>query len=100
MGNIRDGVTNEALKEEFSRCNVYARKECNDCFARLYCSGGCSANAYHYGGSLSKTYDIGCQLHRKRIECAIMIKVAEAFGNETLDSGGPFAGIIASVDVA
>ena len=59
-------------------CNVYSHKECKDCFAKLYCSGGCAANAYHTTGSVNGVYDFGCELHRKRIECAIMLKVAEA----------------------
>ncbi len=78
MGNVYDGITNTALREEFKGCNVYAREECKDCFAKFYCSGGCSANAYHASGSLSGIYELGCELHRKRIECAIMLKVAEA----------------------
>ncbi len=78
LGNVFDGVTNTALREEFKDCNVYAREECRDCFARFYCSGGCTANAYHASGSIRGTYPLGCELHRKRIECAIMIKVAEA----------------------
>ena len=64
-------------------CNVYARKECHDCFAKMFCSGGCTANAYHATGSLTGTYQLGCDLHRKRIECAIMLKVAEAMDQES-----------------
>ena len=66
------------LCDEFKLCNVYAHKECKDCFARLYCSGGCAANAYHTTGSVTGVYTMGCELHKKRIECAIMMKVAEA----------------------
>ena len=78
LGNIYDGVTNETVMEEFLTCNVYEKKECLDCFAKLYCSGGCVANAYHACGSINAIYPLGCELHRKRIECAIMMKVAEA----------------------
>lgn len=78
LGDVYHGIQNEPLRDEFKLCNVYARKECHDCFAKLYCSGGCTANAYHSTGSLTGTYKLGCDLHRKRIECAIMLKVAEA----------------------
>ena len=81
MGNIWDGVTNKALQDEFKLCNVYARPDCKDCWAKLYCSGGCAANAYHATGSITGTYHYGCELFKKRIECAIMLKVAEALGD-------------------
>jgi uncharacterized protein len=77
MGDIWTGVTNTALREQFGKCNAYARKECKDCWAKLYCSGGCAANAYHATGSILGVYDYGCILFKKRIECAIMIKIAE-----------------------
>ena len=77
LGDIWQGVTNTALREEFRSCNAYARKECDDCWARLYCSGGCAANAYHATGSIRGIYEPGCELFRKRIECAIMMKIAE-----------------------
>ena len=78
LGNIWDGVTNTALREEFRSCNAYARKECDGCWARLYCSGGCAANAYHATGSIKGVYEAGCELFKKRIECAIMMKVVES----------------------
>lgn len=81
LGDIWKGVTNTAVLEEFNGCNVYSHKECKDCFAKLYCSGGCAANAYHSTGSVNGIYEFGCELHRKRIECAIMLKVAEAEEN-------------------
>jgi len=77
LGDIWNGVTNTALREEFRSCNAYARPECNDCWARFYCSGGCAANAFHATGSIRGVYEAGCELFRKRIECAIMMKVAE-----------------------
>ena len=78
MGNVWDGVTNTALRDEFKLCNAYARPGCKDCWAKLYCSGGCAANAYHAAGSITGVYEYGCELFRKRMECAIMMKVAEA----------------------
>jgi uncharacterized protein len=85
MGDIWQGVTNEALRDDFKMCNVYAREECRDCWARLYCSGGCAANAYHGTGSIKGIYEYGCELFRKRIECAVMMKVAEVYGEENED---------------
>mgnify|MGYP000719784921 CR=1 FL=1 len=78
LGNIWNGVTNKAVQDEFRHCNAYARKECKDCWARLYCSGGCAANAYHATGSISGVYEYGCELFKKRIECAVMMQVARA----------------------
>ena len=78
LGNIYDGVTNTAIQDEFRSCNAYARPECADCWARLYCSGGCAANSYHSTGSINGVYEYGCELFKKRIECAVMMQVAEA----------------------
>ena len=80
LGNIWDGVTNTKIQSEFAACNVYAHPECRDCWARLYCSGGCAANAYHATGSVTGVYEYGCRLFRKRMECAIMVAVARALG--------------------
>ena len=77
LGNIWDGVTHTALREQFRACNAYSRPECKDCWAKLYCSGGCAANAYHATGSIAGVYKPGCELFKKRIECAIMMCVAE-----------------------
>jgi len=78
LGDIWNGVTNDALREEFRACNAYARPECKDCWAKLYCSGGCAANAYHATGRIQGVYEPGCELFKKRIECAIMMKAALA----------------------
>ena len=80
LGNIWEGVTNTGIQNEFASCNVYAHPECRDCWARLYCSGGCAANAYHATGSVTGVYEDGCKLFRKRMECAIMVAVARALG--------------------
>ncbi len=80
LGDIWNGVSNTAAQEEFRSCNAYARPECADCWAKLYCSGGCAANAYHASGTIRGIYEPGCELFRKRIECAIMVKVAEQLG--------------------
>ena len=80
LGDIWHGVDNHAIQEEFASCNVYAHEECKDCWARLYCSGGCAANAYHATGSVRGVYEAGCELFRKRMECAIMVAVARELG--------------------
>ena len=76
LGDIYSGVTNTAAQNEFAECNVYAREECRSCWARLYCSGGCAANAYHATGSVKGIYEKGCELFKKRMECAIMLAIA------------------------
>ena len=78
MGNIYDGVTNTELRDKFKKCNIYSRPDCADCWAKLYCSGGCAANAYHATGDITGIYEPGCRLFRKRIECAIMMQAAMA----------------------
>lgn len=78
VGNVFEGIKREDIREQFRNCNVYEKPKCRDCFAKFYCSGGCSANAFHYGSGIHDCYDRGCELQRKRIECAIMIKAALA----------------------
>ena len=74
LGTVFEGIKNNEIREEFANCNVYTKPDCKKCWAKFYCSGGCMANASHYAGSIMGTYDIGCKLQRKRLECAIMIK--------------------------
>ena len=78
LGNVDTGIEKTDIVDEFKLCNVYAKDKCKDCFARFYCSGGCAANSYNFHGNLLDAYDIGCELERKRVECAIMIKAALA----------------------
>lgn len=80
LGDIWNGVTNKEVQGEFAACNVYAHPECRDCWARLYCSGGCAANAYHATGSVTGVYEDGCKLFKKRMECAIMVAIARTLG--------------------
>ena len=82
LGDIWNGVSNKKIQDEFMACNVYSHKECRDCWARLYCSGGCAANAYHATGSVTGVYEYGCELFKKRMECAIMLNIARQLGNE------------------
>ena len=80
LGDVWKGVTNTAVQDKFRHCSAYARKECKDCWAKLYCSGGCAANAYHATGDIAGVYEYGCKLFRKRMECAIMIQAAKQLG--------------------
>lgn len=77
LGSVFEGVTNLEKQNEFAACNVYAREECADCWATLYCAGGCAANAYHATGSVNGVYKSGCELFKKRIECAIMLEISK-----------------------
>ncbi len=78
MGNVDEGIVRPDIVDEFKTCNVYAKEKCKKCFAKFYCSGGCAANSYNFHGNINDAYDIGCELQRKRVECAIMIKAALA----------------------
>lgn len=81
MGNVDEGITNTKIRDEFKACNVYSKEKCKNCFAKFYCSGGCAANSYNFHGNINDAYDLGCELQRKRVECAIMIKAALAEEN-------------------
>lgn len=78
MGNVWDGVTRADLQCQFKESNCYAKAECKDCWAKLYCSGGCPANALHATGTINGIYDFSCDIFRKRVECSMMAKVAES----------------------
>jgi len=78
MGNVFEGIKRTDIQDEFKCCNVYAKEKCKKCFAKFYCSGGCAANSYNFHGNINDAYDVGCELQRKRVECAIMIKAALA----------------------
>ena len=79
LGDVFNGVNNVDVQKEFADCNVYARPDCKDCWAKLYCSGGCAANAYHATGSVRGVYKYGCELFKKRMECAIAVQIANRF---------------------
>ncbi|MBO4915050.1 MAG: thioether cross-link-forming SCIFF peptide maturase, partial [Oscillospiraceae bacterium] len=80
LGDVWQGVTNTSVRDQFAACNVYAKPECRECWARLYCSGGCAANAWHASGSVTGVYKTGCELFKKRMECAIMMALARQIG--------------------
>ena len=83
MGNVDDGIVKPEIADDFRSCNVYSKDKCRNCFAKFYCSGGCSANSYNFNGAIDGTYEIGCKLERKRVECALMVKAALALEGET-----------------
>ncbi len=78
MGTVDTGVVRPDIRHDFEQCNVYNKPECKKCWAKFYCSGGCTANSFNTHGDLITPYEIGCEMQKKRIECAIMIKAAEA----------------------
>ena len=78
MGDLRDGSFREDMKKTFAKANVYTKKECKNCWAKFYCSGGCNANSWQYEGDILKSHKISCDLEKKRLECAIMMKAALA----------------------
>lgn len=77
LGNIFDGLNNSTIREEFIESNVYTKPQCNQCWAKFYCSGGCAANSWQFNGDIKIPYDIGCELEKKRVECALWLKTQE-----------------------
>ena len=76
MGNIDEGTFDTNMKSYFSKTHVYTKPECKKCWAKFYCSGGCNANNYQYAGDVHNAHKLSCQLQKKRLECAIMLKAA------------------------
>ncbi|MDD6058902.1 MAG: thioether cross-link-forming SCIFF peptide maturase [Ruminococcus sp.] len=82
MGNIDEGTFNQEMKADFAKAHVYSKEECTKCWAKFYCSGGCNANNYQYMGDIRKAHKLSCQLEKKRLECAIMMKAVRIFGEQ------------------
>lgn len=82
MGNIDEGTFNQEMKADFANCHVYSKPECRKCWAKFYCSGGCNANNYQYMGDVRSAHKISCELEKKRLECAIMLKAVRTFGEQ------------------
>lgn len=78
MGSVLDNSINQEMKDDFARANVYTKEECKNCWAKFYCSGGCNANNYQYAGDIRKSFKLSCEMEKKRLECAIMMKAALA----------------------
>lgn len=76
MGNVLENTLDSDIKDRFARTNVYTKKKCRGCWAKFFCSGGCNANSWQYAGDIAKAHDISCELEKKRLECALMIKAA------------------------
>ncbi len=82
MGNIWDGISKTELQKSFGKCTIYSRQECRECWANMYCSGGCAANGYHATGDINGVYEYGCELFKKRMECAVMMHVSQYLQEE------------------
>lgn len=78
MGNIHTGEFNKEMKAEFAKAHIYNKPDCKKCWAKFYCSGGCNANNYIYTGDIHTSRKLSCEIEKKRLECAIMIKAAQA----------------------
>lgn len=76
MGNLKENSFNNDLKSDFSKANVYTKPDCQNCWAKFYCSGGCAANSHKYENDIKLSHKISCELEKKRIECAIMLIAA------------------------
>lgn len=77
LGDVWQGVQNRQLVETFRQAHIYHKSHCLDCWARYYCSGGCHASAVQYGGHILAPYPLGCELARKRLECALYLKARQ-----------------------
>ena len=73
MGNVYDGKLDKNIREKFANSCLFTREECGDCFAKFICSGGCSANNYHFEGDINKPYKVTCEMMKKRIECGMHV---------------------------
>jgi len=82
MGNVSDGSFDYEMQQTFRRSNVFTKEKCVSCWARFYCSGGCAANAYNFSGDINKPYELGCEMEKKRLECALAIKALEFLAEE------------------
>lgn len=74
MGSVFNGIDRKDIVEEFKNCHLFTKEECNECWAKFYCGGGCNANAYNFHGNIHKAYEMACELEKKRVECAIYLK--------------------------
>ncbi|MDD4334450.1 MAG: thioether cross-link-forming SCIFF peptide maturase [Desulfotomaculaceae bacterium] len=82
MGNLNTGIKNNILSERFGKANILNKEDCRNCWAKLYCSGGCHANSYYADGDILKPVELICAMQKKRIECAIMIEICRLLEGE------------------
>ncbi|HHY82325.1 MAG TPA: thioether cross-link-forming SCIFF peptide maturase [Clostridiales bacterium] len=77
MGNVLNTTFNKKMQKMFGSSNVFTKEKCAACWAKFYCSGGCAANAQHFSGSINEPYELGCEMEKKRLECALALKALE-----------------------
>ena len=77
MGNVHEGTIDKKISKYFEDSNIYTKDKCRGCFAKFYCSGGCSANAFNFNGDINKPYELACEMEKKRVECAIAVEAAK-----------------------
>lgn len=78
MGNVVENTFSDEIKNQFAKTNIYTKEKCKNCWAKFFCSGGCNANSWQYEGDIAKSHSISCELEKKRLECALMMKAAMA----------------------
>lgn len=74
IGTVDEGITNHELSQYFRESHVLNKPKCRDCWARFFCSGGCHANADLFHGNIREPYEVGCEIQKKRLECAILVQ--------------------------
>lgn len=77
MGSVLEGEIDKSISTSFKNAHVYNKEKCKECWAKFYCSGGCHANAYNFNKDINIPYDLGCEMEKKRLECAIYLKAKE-----------------------
>lgn len=82
MGNVFEGKLDENIREKFASSCLFTREKCGDCFAKFICSGGCSANNYHFEGDINKPYGVTCEMMKKRIECGMHVLAQKKQSNK------------------
>lgn len=87
MGNVMTDKVElpKEMQETFKEAHIYAKDECSKCWAKFYCSGGCHANAFNFNNDILKPYDLGCQMQRKRLECALMVEASVMMNQDELE---------------
>lgn len=87
MGNVMSDKVElpKEMQETFKEAHIYAKDECSKCWAKFYCSGGCHANAFNFNNDILKPYDLGCQMQRKRLECALMVEASVMMNQDELE---------------
>lgn len=81
MGSVFEGITRPDIREKFKNSCLFTRKKCENCFAKFICSGGCSANNYHFNGDIDEPYETTCEMMKKRVECAMHILAKKKQGS-------------------